>query len=232
MITAFRSDECVWSGEEKPAGNFSMAPKAPFVGSPQSLTSITPGGAPAVGTHLRSAAGHTTAFFALPLCVPFALPASAPCASKAAATRKRTGKARVCLHLVIMTSLLSKASPTLYRGIGSRRRRHVEARLAPAVEQALHVLGLPPLLDIADCGGGEVRPYSEQIPYGFGGRITLSDLTEGSGRCRVREPVARQIDLEREAERSTIVAPAVRIVEVGIPVPAGMIGVELLGAPR
>src|SRR5262249_8773514 len=36
----------------------------------------------------------------------------------------------------------------------------------------------------------------------------------------------------RKTERSAVVAPAVRVVEIGIPVPSGMTGIELLGSSR
>ena len=44
-------------------------------------------------------------------------------------------------------------------------------------------------------------------------------------------PVARQINFARETERGKVVALAVSIVEVSVPVPAWMIGIELL-CPR
>ena len=45
-------------------------------------------------------------------------------------------------------------------------------------------------------------------------------------------PVARQVGFERETQRAAVVALAVRVVEVGVPVPSRMVGIEPLGAPR
>lgn len=45
-------------------------------------------------------------------------------------------------------------------------------------------------------------------------------------------PWSGQIDLQGEIACPAIVALAIRVVEVSVPVPSGMIGIELLGAPR
>ncbi len=117
-------------------------------------------------------------------------------------------------------------------GIGSRRRGHLEPRLTQAVEEGLHVRWLPPLLEFRPDVGSEVRPQLEQIPYGFRGGITLPELPVGGSHRRVHTPVARQIALEHETQCAAVVALAVRVVEVGIPVPSRMVRIELLGASR
>ena len=45
-------------------------------------------------------------------------------------------------------------------------------------------------------------------------------------------PVARQVDLECALQRAAVIALEVRGIVVSIPVPSGMIGIELLGASR
>src|SRR5689334_7872997 len=48
----------------------------------------------------------------------------------------------------------------------------------------------------------------------------------------MRRPLAREIDLEGGAECGAVIALTVRVVEVRVPIPAGMIGIEFLGARR
>ena len=92
-------------------------------------------------------------------------------------------------------------------------------------------IGLPPFLDIHADGGGEVGPDLEQILKGFTRRSTFPELPVGGAHRRVHEPVAGQIHLEREAKRAAVVALPVCVAEVDPPVPSGMMGIELLGAP-
>jgi hypothetical protein len=61
-------------------------------------------------------------------------------------------------------------------------------------------------------------------------RVTFLQLAIAGGDCRMRKPVARQIDFEREIECAAVIALAVGVVEVGIPLPSGMMRIELLGA--
>ena len=71
-----------------------------MVESPQSKACTTPGGPSGRGSHFISAEGFTTKLFAEAFIGDLAFAASAPCASKAAATEKRTGNARVWIHLL------------------------------------------------------------------------------------------------------------------------------------
>src|SRR4030088_97468 len=96
----------------------------------------------------------------------------------------------------------------------------------------LPVFGRPPFLDILAYGFGEVRPQFEQSLKGFTGGITFSELPVGRGQCRLRTPVAGEIGFEHEIQCVRVIALAVGVVEIGVPVPTWMVGIELLGALR
>src|SRR6266852_5349668 len=96
----------------------------------------------------------------------------------------------------------------------------------------LHGLRIPPLLHILAYCGGQIRSQVEQTPQGFIGSFTFTELPAGGCDQQVLSPVARQIDLTSETECAAVVALSVCMVEVGVPVPSGVMGVELLGALR
>ena len=52
---------------------------------------------------------------------------------------------------------------------------------AQAVKERIHVRWLPPFLEFGPSFSGKVRPECEQIPHGFRGRITFSELPAGGG---------------------------------------------------
>jgi len=83
-------------------------------------------------------------------------------------------------------------------GFGDRRSSRVRLRpgdvepgLAPAIDQALHIRGLPPLLDVLADGGGKLGPHFEQVLHGSRGRTAFAELPVRSGQGCVHEPVAR-----------------------------------------
>src|SRR5438067_890808 len=127
-----------------------------------------------------------------------------------------------------------RSGSSLKRGPFCRSRLvgNLQSRLAQAVNEMLPIIGFPPFLDIPAYGVGEVRPQFKQSLKGFIGRITFSELPVAGGHRRLHTPVSWQISLEHEIECVAVVALAVGIIEVRIPVPSGMTGIELLGALR
>ena len=71
----------------------------------------------------------------------------------------------------------------------------------------------------------EIRPQLEQSLNGFTSRIAFSQLSVDGGHRRLHTPVARQIAFEQEIERTAVIALAIGVVEVGIPIPSGVIGI-------
>src|SRR6478752_1456540 len=58
----------------------------------------------------------------------------------------------------------------------------------------------------------------------------FSELPVDGGQSGLHTPVAGQITLEQKIECTAVVALAVGIVKIGIPIPAGMVRIQLLGA--
>src|ERR1700720_2648135 len=101
MTAIFMSWVCVWRGVVNPAGNLVNPPYAPFVWSPHTSATLTPG-APlgSSSVHFRSAAGTMTAFFPPAFGALFAFAAPDPCARTDAARMNDTAKAMTFLDLI------------------------------------------------------------------------------------------------------------------------------------
>ena len=117
----------------------------------------------------------------------------------------------------------------LHCDCGCRFAADLQPRLAESFNQALAILGIEPFLDLPLDRRADVRPQPEQISHGLAGFLTLTELPVGGRDQGVPAPIVRHIAFECEGDCTAIVAFAVSMVEVCMPVPPGVIGIELLG---
>src|SRR5208283_3344301 len=106
---------------------------------------------------------------------------------------------------------------------------NLQPGLSESFNQTLTIRGIKPFLDLPMYRRANVRPQPAQISQGLAGFLTFTELSVGGRDQGVPAPVFRHIALQCEVECTEIVAFAVCMVEVGMPVPSGMIGIELLG---